>query len=121
MRVLIADDDRDVAATLALFLEECGHEVGVVTTGGLDVIHFYSRFQPDAVIMDVMMPRFNGITTSHALLSKDPKARLILMSGKLSGEHPFIATSGAARFVAKPLHLDEIKALLESFESPAAA
>ena len=121
MRVLIADDDRDVADMLALFVRDAGHDVTTVTTGGLDVIHAYDRCKPDLVIMDVMMPRFNGITVSHALLSKNPPARLVLMSGKLMADHPFIEASGVARFLPKPLHLADVRALLAEFAPKAAA
>ncbi|SRR5581483_2277927 len=115
MKVLIADDDRDIAGLLALFLSDAGHQVVTVTTGGLDVMHQYDRCQPDVVLMDVMMPRFNGLTISHAILSKDPHAKLVLMSGKFSADHPFIANSGALHFLPKPLHLTALKTLLDEF------
>lgn len=116
MRVLIADDDREVANVFSRFVESCGHQVSTVTSGGLDVLAAYDRFKPDVVMMDVMMPRFNGITVSHAILSRDPRAQLVLLSGKMSADHPFIATSGAMRFLPKPVPLSTIKALLDEIQ-----
>ena len=97
----------ELVAGLSQFLRNAGHEVCTVTTGGLDVLPAYDRFQPDVVLMDVMMPRFNGITISQALASRDPGVKLVLCSGALSADHPFIAGSGAARFLGKPFMFSE--------------
>jgi len=114
MRILIADDEKELAAGLAQFLHNAGHEVCTVTTGGLDVLPAYDRFHPDVVLMDVMMPRFNGITISHALVSRNPGVKLVLCSGALSSDHPFVAGSGASRFLQKPFTFSEARLVLES-------
>jgi DNA-binding response OmpR family regulator len=114
MRILIADDERELASALAQFLQKHGHEVCIVTTGGLDVLPAYDRFRPDVVLLDVMMPRFNGITISHALVSRNPAVKLVLCSGALSSDHPFVATSGACRFLRKPFTFSEAMLVLES-------
>jgi DNA-binding response OmpR family regulator len=116
MRVLIADDDRDLASMVARLTQDCGHEVvATVTTGGLDVLHLYDQYKPDVVCMDVMMPRFNGITISRALQSKNPAAKIILFSGKIGHEHPLLQDLGNIRFLQKPIHLEELREALESF------
>jgi CheY-like chemotaxis protein len=114
MRILLADDQRDLVAGLSQYLRNSGHEVCAVTTGGLDVLSAYDRFHPDVILMDVMMPRFNGITIAHALVSRDPAVKLILCSGALSADHPFIAASGACGFLAKPFTCSKAKEVLES-------
>jgi DNA-binding response OmpR family regulator len=119
MRILIADDERELAAGLAQFLLKAGHEVCTVTTGGLDVLPAYDRFHPDIVLMDVMMPRFNGITISHALVSRNPAVKLVLCSGALSSDHPFVAGAGASRFLQKPFTFSEARLVLESLAPPA--
>lgn len=116
MKVLIADDERDLAHAFAAFLETLGHETCCVVTGGLDVLAAYDRFAPDVVLMDILMPRFNGITVSHALVSKNPNVKIVLISGKLEGGHPFIASSGARRFLAKPVRFSELQKVIEQFE-----
>ena len=85
-----------------------------VTTGGLDVLPAYDRFRPDVVLMDILMPRFNGITISHALLSRNPAIKLVLCSGSLPADHPFVGSSGASCFIAKPFNFAEVKEILES-------
>lgn len=114
MRILLADDERQLAAGLSKYLSNAGHEVCTVVTGGLDVLPAYDTFHPEVVMMDIMMPRFNGITISHALLSRNPDLKLVLCSGALSADHPFVASSGAARFLRKPFTFSEARQLLES-------
>ena len=117
MRVLIADDDRDMAEVLTAYVEQCGHEVvGTVTGGGLAVIQAFARFEPDAVLLDIMMPRFNGLTVSHALHSRNPNVKIIFVSGSIDASHPFISGSKASGYLQKPVSLAELKRVLETVE-----
>ena len=115
MRVLIADDDREMVEVLTAYVEECGHEVvGAVTGGGLAVIQAFARYQPDAVLLDIMMPRFNGLTVCHALLSRKPDAKIIFISGQLDGSHPFVSGSGAAAYLQKPVSPAALRSALDA-------
>jgi CheY-like chemotaxis protein len=115
MRVLIADDDREMVEVLTAYVEECGHEVvGAVTGGGLAVIQAFARYEPDAVLLDIMMPRFNGLTVCHALLSRKPDAKIIFISGQLDGSHPFVSGSGAAAYLQKPVSPAALRSALDA-------
>lgn len=117
MRVLIADDEFEFACILANAVESWNHEVvATVTTGGLDVIRLYNRYKPDVVIMDIMMPKLNGLTACRALLSKDPNAKIIFSSGKYRSDSPLINHSGAVGFLQKPIHLFEVRQLLDKLD-----
>ncbi|MHA3774556.1 response regulator transcription factor [Verrucomicrobiota bacterium sgz303538] len=115
MRILIADDDRELAEALAEFVRLCNHEVvDKVTGGGLAVIQSFARHNPDIVLLDIMMPRFNGLTVFHALKSRNPDAKIIFMSGKVEGDHPFVASCGASAYIQKPVLLEELRGVLAS-------
>src|SRR6266853_3263301 len=117
MRVLIADDDRLVCDLLAQFVRACHHEVvGTVSGGGLAAIRSFAESAPDLVLLDVIMPRCNGLTVCHALLSRKPDAKVVLMSGMVEGGHPFIAGCHASGFLPKPMHLEDVRALLDTVE-----
>ena len=110
MRVLIADDDREMAEVLAELVRECGHEVaGCVTGGGLSVIRNFAQHEPDVVLLDIMMPRFNGLTVCHALRSRNAEAKIIFVSGHVDGEHPFVSSCGATAYLKKPVSLAELR------------
>ncbi len=115
MRVLIADDDRPFCDLLARFVRECDHEVvDSVTAGGLAVIQSFAKHRPDVVLLDILMPRFNGLTVCHALLSRDPAAKVFLMSGMVEGSHPFVQNCKAIGYLQKPMRLAELRDALES-------
>ena len=114
MRVLIADDDRELASAIATSIRHWNEEVvATVTTGGLDVIRNVDRFQPDVVITDIIMPRLNGLTVCHHILSRFPATKIILFSGRLDAYHPHVVNSGARAFLPKPVKLAELRRVLE--------
>jgi DNA-binding response OmpR family regulator len=122
MRVLIADDDKDLAQALADSVVECGHDVvGTVTGGGLAVIQAFARCEADVVLLDIMMPRFNGLTACHALLSRKPDAKIIFVSGSVDEKDPFVTGCGAAGYLQKPVSLAELRNALDALQAVEAA
>jgi CheY-like chemotaxis protein len=118
MRVLIADDDRDMAEVLGAYVMECGHQVvSLVTGGGLAVIQAFARFEPDVVLLDIMMPRFNGLTVCHALLSRKPDTKIIFVSGSVEADHPFVSQCGASGYLQKPVSQADLRDVLASLET----
>ena len=110
MRVLIADDQRDVSSTLAALVSKCDHEVVEVVGSGLEAIHAYDRHHPDVVLMDYYMPKFNGATACRNIVAKYPTARVILVSGVAGAED--LSHSGAIAVLLKPIDLAKLKILL---------
>ena len=99
---------------MASYVRYCNEEVvATVTTGGVDVVRSVDRFQPDIILMDIVMPRLNGLTVCHHILSRHPQTKIILFSGKLNAEHPFVTASGAAAFLSKPVKLAELRRVIE--------
>ncbi len=120
MRILIADDERDFATYLSLMVEDAGHEVAqVITTGGLSVMLAYNDCIPDIVLMDVMMPHLNGITSTRQILSKDPEARVILMSGMLDtvSLQMTAANAGASANLHKPFSQAQLQEVLTTLRA----
>ncbi len=115
MRVLVADDDRDCATVLAECVRACGHEVvDTVTGGGLAVIQSFARHTPDAVLLDILMPKCNGLTVCHALRSRRPETKIIFVSGQMEGDPAFFSACGAAGYLHKPVGLVELGAALDA-------
>jgi len=108
MRVLIADDDRSVGATLAELVRRCQHEVVEIVSSGLEAIQAYGRHHPDVVLMDYQMPKLNGATACRNIMAKYPEARVILVSGLPRD----ITDSGAVTILMKPVNLDQLYAAL---------
>ena len=123
MRVLIADDQRSVGTSLADLVRCCKHEIVGVVGSGLEAIQAYNRHHPDLVLMDYWMPKLNGATACRNILSKDPRARIILVSGWAPTDDT--NGSGAIAILPKPLDLNRLEAALhdvaETMRAPAAA
>src|SRR5438270_3680802 len=112
MRVLIADDQRSVGASLGDLVALCHHEVVDVVGSGLEAIQAYGRLKPDVVLMDYVMAKLNGATACRNILAKDPNARIILVSGMPKVAE--LADSGAIAVLAKPVALEILEAALNA-------
>lgn len=112
MRVLIADDQRSVGASLGDLVALCHHQVVDVVGSGLEAIQAYGRLKPDVVLMDYFMAKLNGATACRNILAKDPTARIILVSGIPKVAE--LADSGAIAVLSKPVALEILEAALNA-------
>ena len=114
MRVLIVDDDKNVVDLLTSFVVACNHEVvDTVTGGGLEAMRSFTRHDPDLVLLDIIMPKFNGFTVCNQLVSRNPKIKVVLMSGLVDQSYPSVASCGAVEYLRKPLHFARFRELME--------
>jgi two-component system CheB/CheR fusion protein len=119
-RVLIADDNRDAADSLALLLEIDGHEVRVAH-GGHAALALAQAFRPEVALLDIGMPELSGYEVATAL-RKEPwgKAmRLIALTGW--GQESDRRHSKAAGFdwhLTKPIDMDTLYTVLKGRTSP---
>ena len=116
MRVLIADDQKTVGATLADLVTHCNHEVVDVVGSGYEAIQAYSLHQPDVVLMDYWMSKLNGATACRNILAKDPNARVILVSGWSPTAD--LTQSGAVAILSKPVGLFMLEQALNAAVQP---
>jgi CheY-like chemotaxis protein len=110
MRILIADDQKDVGRSLADLVRFCNHQVVGIVASGLDAIQAYARYHPDLVLMDYRMPKLNGATACRNILSKDPAARVMLVSAWSPSDDA--SASGAIGMLPKPVSLEQLNAAL---------
>jgi len=112
-RLVIVDDDTDMADLLAQVLRGEGHDVRVANDGaeGLELVH---ADPPDAILLDVEMPVMTGPDMSLALLVRDcglENIPVVLCSGVLDLEH-VAANVGTPYFLPKPCPLDTLDRVL---------
>ena len=82
-RVLIADDEPNIVMSLEFLMQQSGYEVRVARTGE-EALAVIDAFQPDLVLLDVMMPRKNGYEVLQAIRG-DPARRatkVVLLTAK---------------------------------------
>ncbi len=83
LRVLVADDERMIANTLARILNASGFEANAVYSGE-NAVEAAKALPPDVLITDVAMPGINGIDAAINIQSFAPNCRIILFSGQAS-------------------------------------
>ena len=79
-RVLIIDDDRDLAESLAELIEARGHTASLAFSGEAGIARFRQQHY-DVAFVDVKMPGLNGVATFLGLRKIDPSAAVIMMTG----------------------------------------
>ncbi|MBN8206808.1 response regulator transcription factor [Microbacterium esteraromaticum] len=81
LRLLLVDDEQLVRAGLRLLLDGSeGIRIVGEANDGLSAVEAYARVRPDLVLMDVRMPRMNGIQATAQILSEDPAARILILT-----------------------------------------
>jgi PAS domain S-box-containing protein len=113
-RVLVVDDSRDGAESLAMMLELAGHEVALAFDG-LEAIERAAQFRPEVILMDVGMPRLNGLDATRRI-RQEPWGRaatIIALTGwgqEVDREQS--RDAGCNGHLVKPVAPDELQRVL---------
>ena len=114
MRVLIADDDRDGAASLSTLLQLEGYEVRTVH-GGQEALDAAREFKPHVVLLDIGMPKITGYEAARRLRQRygDDCPVLIAITGwKQASDRILASLAGFDHHVAKPYQPADLIRLL---------
>jgi CheY-like chemotaxis protein len=114
LRVLLADDDRDGAKTLCALLELEGFEVRTVH-GGQEALDAAREFKPDAVLLDIGMPKISGYEAARRLRQRygDDCPVLVAVTGwKQASDKILASLAGFDHHVAKPYEPSALISLL---------
>ena len=114
-KVLVVDDERVIADTLAIILNQAGYDAGAVYSG-TDAVQQATSTRPDLVISDVIMPDMNGIDAAIRIRAALPSCKILLFSGQAATAdllenarqqgHEF-------EILAKPVHPQDLLAKLK--------
>jgi CheY-like chemotaxis protein len=119
LRILIADDDRDGAMTLSTLLELENYEVRTVH-GGQEALDAARDFKPDAMLLDIGMPKITGYEVARRLRQRygDGCPFLVAVTGWKQASDKILANlAGFDHHVPKPYHPSDILSLLEKLTS----
>ena len=119
IRLLICDDQAIVCEGLRAILEPVQQiEVVGVANNGVDAIELTRTTQPDLVLMDLKMPRMNGIQATKAICEQFPDVRILVLTTYDEDEWVIDAIrSGAAGYVLKDTPQEDLlKAIMETMK-----
>ena len=78
-KCLIVDDHVGIRGVLRLFVRKLGY-AAIECANGQDALLLFEREAPDWVLMDLEMPVLDGLQATHAILQRDPLARVIVIT-----------------------------------------
>ncbi|MGJ3508529.1 response regulator transcription factor [Enemella sp. A6] len=114
MEILVVDDDKGVRESLARSLQYSGYEVDTAADG-VEALARLSATRPEAVIMDVMMPRLDGLETTKMLRSTGNDVPILILTARDAVDDRVDGLdAGADDYMVKPFSLDELLARLRA-------
>jgi CheY-like chemotaxis protein len=123
MRILVADDNVDAAATLATLLEMMDHEVRHVHDGEAALAESGS-FDPHLLLLDIGMPKINGYDVCRSLRAQEHGRRRTIVAVTGWGQPQDVQRSRDAGFdhhLVKPIDIDKLTALIDELPRTPAA
>ena len=110
MKILVVDDERAVRDSLRRALELEGYEVDLAVDGP-DGLERITEGQPDAVILDVLMPGFDGLEVSRRVRRSGNRVPVLMLTARDEIENRVAGLdAGADDYVTKPFALEELVA-----------
>lgn len=110
-RFLIVDDNRMVAETIALIFRKQGYEVRT-SASAEQALTLVRDWQPSAAILDVFLPKMDGIALARLMRLACPDCRVALMSGQNIATDVFAEIPADLPLVAKPIDPEKLLALV---------
>ncbi len=117
--ILVVDDNRDAANSLAMLLKLSGHEVRTVHDG-LEAVKAAAEFQPDVILLDIGLPKLHGYEVARQIREQQRDKRLILVALTGWAQEEDRLRSKEAGFDAhmvKPVDLATLSNLLVELEA----
>jgi DNA-binding NarL/FixJ family response regulator len=110
IRVLVADDHTVVRQALRYMLEsQPGLEVVGEASNGREAVDLAEKLAPDIILMDTVMPGLNGIEATRQIRRRQPKTKVLMLTGYMEDEHVAGALkAGASGYVIKKSEIDEL-------------
>jgi len=114
-KVLVVDDERVIADTLAIILNQHGFDASAVYTG-TGAVERARTVHPDLIISDVIMPDMNGIEAAIRIREFLPKCKILLFSGQAATADLLESARAQGHefeILAKPVHPQDLLAKLQ--------
>lgn len=114
MRLLLAEDERALSKALATILERSNYSVDTVYDGEA-ALEYLAADNYDGVILDIMMPKKDGITVLKELRSRGSKIPVLILTAKSEVDDKVLGLdNGANDYLTKPFHSRELLARIRA-------
>jgi two-component system response regulator MprA len=111
MKILVVDDERAVRESLRRALELEGYEIELAEDGAQALERLESEPEPDAMVLDVLMPRMDGLEVSRTLRRSGSRVPILMLTARTQVEDRVEGLdAGADDYLTKPFALEELLA-----------
>ena len=111
--VLVAEDDKNIAELLQMYLEKEGYAVTIAYDGGQALTKFRA-IQPDLVLLDVMMPVMDGWGVCRTIRNESQTPIIMLTAKGETDDKVSGLKAGADDYITKPFEMREVLARMEA-------
>ncbi len=108
MRVLVAEDETLIRLDLCTMLEAAGHDVCAQARDGAEAVTLARTLQPDMAVLDVKMPRLDGIEAARRILDERPIPVVIVSAYTERSLVERAVESGVFGYLAKPFREEDV-------------
>ena len=115
--VIIIDDYVDVGKVLTDYLSVFSIDVLATGHDGREAVELYKEHKPDVVLLDYMMPGYNGLYALRNILKINPTTKIIFLTGSLRSDvHQKLKHEGADAILTKPIDMNELVGLIKAMK-----
>jgi DNA-binding NarL/FixJ family response regulator len=111
--ILIADDNAPARQVMRVALERAGLTVCAEAVDGLDAVDKASELKPDLIVLDLRLPRLNGIEAAHVLRGRLPTTPIVLFT-MFDVNPSLVTTAGISSIVRKSDGIHKLAASIQS-------
>ena len=122
LRVIIADDDPLARRVIKGALQAAGVTVVAEAKDGHEAVELVVYYRPDVVVMDVVMPKLDGVLATRRILKEIPDQLVVVLTGAADDELGLLVLeAGAVGFLSKDVDIDALPRALEGVRRGEAA
>jgi len=104
LRLVVVDDQELVRKGFRMILEHAGFDVVGEAADGIEAVHVAAQLAPDVLLMDIRMPRLDGIAATRRVLASSPQTKVVVLTTFDLDEYVYQAIqAGASGFLLKDL------------------
>jgi len=109
VRVIVADDSDAIRLVLKDILDIGGHELVGEATNGDEAVKRFIETKPDIILLDMAMPKKDGLTALKEIITIDPEARIIMVTAS-DNQNTMreCISAGALAYILKPFNFQDV-------------
>jgi len=107
--VIVVDDNEDIVYSMSELLEMYGINVVGKGYNGLECVELYNKLRPDAVLLDLLMPEYDGLYALKEIRKIDPKSIVLIVTGGASPSmNDDLSTLQPNKIIFKPVDVNTL-------------